>query len=164
MFSFSTSSSGARFPPCPNKSPLPDNPHPLSPAPVQLLNKKRAMALLKARLLVLAQERQLADVAQIRGDVVKAEWGQQVRNYVFHPYRLVKDARTGVESTDVDAIMDGDLDRFMQQWLRWRASGISGEGAEGAEWTTTGWISIINEQAECEYDWRVLQWVSRNHK
>jgi peptide chain release factor 2 len=50
---------------------------------------------LRAKLLVVLEEQQAAAVADIRGDVVKAEWGQQIRNYVFHPYKLVKDARTG---------------------------------------------------------------------
>lgn len=84
----------------------------------QLQNKAKALALLKARLQVVAQERQVAEVAEIRGDIVKAEWGQQVRNYVMHPYKLVKDVRTGVETADVSAVLDGKIDQFIQSYLR----------------------------------------------
>ena len=86
----------------------------------QAQNKARALALLKARLLVIAQEQAAAEIAAIRGDVVKAEWGQQVRNYVFHPYKLVKDVRTGTETSDVGGVMDGlGLDGFIQSYLRY---------------------------------------------
>lgn len=87
----------------------------------QAQNKARALSILKARLLVIAQEQAAAEVAAIRGDVVRAEWGQQVRNYVFHPYKLVKDVRTGHETSDVGAVMDGQLDGFVQSYLKWRA-------------------------------------------
>eukprot|EP00887_Chlorella_sp_A99_P003255 scaffold9.g3255.t1 len=88
----------------------------------QALNMARALEMLKARLLVVAQEQQLAEVAEIRGDLVKAEWGQQIRNYVFHPYKqLVKDVRTGRETSDWAAVMDGALDPFIQA----RGSGAS---------------------------------------
>eukprot|EP01026_Neomeris_dumetosa_P013636 TRINITY_DN14809_c0_g1_i1.p2 TRINITY_DN14809_c0_g1~~TRINITY_DN14809_c0_g1_i1.p2 ORF type:complete len:153 (+),score=25.32 TRINITY_DN14809_c0_g1_i1:241-699(+) len=86
----------------------------------QLKNKQKAIALLKARLLVIAQEQQLKEIAEIRGDMVKAEWGQQIRNYVFHPYKLVKDTRTGCETSDIDSVMDGGLDDMVQSYLRWR--------------------------------------------
>jgi peptide chain release factor 2 len=88
----------------------------------QAQNKARALALLKARLLVVAQEQAAAEIAAIRGDVVKAEWGQQVRNYVFHPYKLVKDVRTGYETSDVNGVMDGGLDSFVQSYLRWKGA------------------------------------------
>ena len=78
----------------------------------------RALELLKAKLVVIQQEQQAAEIAQIRGDAVKAEWGQQIRNYVFHPYKLVKDVRTGEETSDVGGVMDGALDAFMQAYLR----------------------------------------------
>ena len=78
----------------------------------------RALELLKAKLVVIQQEQQAKEIAEIRGDAVKAEWGQQIRNYVFHPYKLVKDVRTGEETSDVGAVMDGDLDAFMQAYLR----------------------------------------------
>lgn len=87
----------------------------------QASNKARAMELLKARLLVIAKEQAAEEVAAIRGDVVRAEWGQQVRNYVFHPYKLVKDVRTGQETSDVGGVMDGELQPFMNAYVKWKA-------------------------------------------
>jgi peptide chain release factor 2 len=90
----------------------------------QLMNKAKGLALLKAKLLVIAEEQRASEIKEIRGDVVKAEWGQQIRNYVLHPYKLVKDVRTGVETTDVTAVMDGDLGAFMKAYLRSKYSQI----------------------------------------
>ncbi|MEL6228303.1 MAG: peptide chain release factor 2 [Cyanobacteria bacterium J06627_3] len=84
----------------------------------QLQNKEKAMALLKAKLLVIAQEQQAQAVADIRGDMVEAAWGNQIRNYVFHPYQMVKDLRTNVETTAVDDVMNGDLDLFIEALLQ----------------------------------------------
>ena len=84
----------------------------------QLQNKEKAMALLMAKLLVIAQEQRAAEIADIRGDIVEAAWGNQIRNYVFHPYQMVKDLRTAEETTDVQGVMDGDLDPFIQALLR----------------------------------------------
>ncbi len=84
----------------------------------QLQNKEKALALLKAKLMVIAQEQRAAEIADIRGDIVEAAWGNQIRNYVLHPYQMVKDLRTTEETTDVQAVMDGDLDRFIQALLR----------------------------------------------
>ena len=84
----------------------------------QLQNKEKALALLKAKLLVIAQEQRAAEIADIRGDIVEAAWGNQIRNYVFHPYQMVKDLRTAAETTDVQGVMDGDLDPFIQSLLR----------------------------------------------
>ena len=84
----------------------------------QLQNKEKAMALLKAKLLVIAQEQRAAEIADIRGDIVEAAWGNQIRNYVFHPYQMVKDLRTHEETTDVQGVMDGDLNPFSQALLR----------------------------------------------
>jgi peptide chain release factor 2 len=84
----------------------------------QLQNKEKAMALLKAKLLVIAQEQRAAEIADIRGDMVEAAWGNQIRNYVFHPYQMVKDLRTAEETTDVQGVMNGDLDPFIQSLLR----------------------------------------------
>ncbi|MCP9847351.1 MULTISPECIES: peptide chain release factor 2 [unclassified Synechococcus] len=84
----------------------------------QLQNKEKAMALLMAKLLVIAQEQRASEIADIRGDIVEAAWGNQIRNYVFHPYQMVKDLRTAVETTDVQGVMDGDLDPFIQALLR----------------------------------------------
>ncbi len=84
----------------------------------QLQNKERALQLLKAKLLIIAQEQRAQAIADIRGDMVEAAWGNQIRNYVFHPYQMVKDLRTGVETTDVQAVMNGELDAFIQAQLR----------------------------------------------
>jgi peptide chain release factor 2 len=84
----------------------------------QLQNREKAMALLKAKLMVIAQEQQAQAIADIRGDMVEAAWGNQIRNYVFHPYQMVKDLRTHEETTAIDDVMDGSLDDFIQAYLR----------------------------------------------
>jgi peptide chain release factor 2 len=84
----------------------------------QLQNKEKALALLKAKLLVVAQEQRAKEIADIRGDMVEAAWGNQIRNYVFHPYQMVKDLRTGEETTDITGVMNGNLDPFIQAYLR----------------------------------------------
>lgn len=84
----------------------------------QLQNREKAMAILKAKLLIIAQEQQTQAIAEIRGDMVEASWGAQIRNYVFHPYQMVKDLRTGVETTAIDDVMAGDLEAFIQAYLR----------------------------------------------
>lgn len=86
----------------------------------QLANKIKAMSRLKAKLLVIAVEQRASEIKQIRGDVVKAEWGQQIRNYVFHPYKLVKDVRTGHETSDVASVMDGELQPFIKAYLKYK--------------------------------------------
>ncbi|KAF3329420.1 peptide chain release factor PrfB1 [Carex littledalei] len=83
----------------------------------QLANKTKALSRLKAKLLVIAEEQRASEIKQIRGDAVKAEWGQQIRNYVFHPYKLVKDLRTGEETSNIAAVMDGELDPFIRAYL-----------------------------------------------
>lgn len=75
-------------------------------------------------------------IFQTRGDMVQASWGQQIRNYVFHPYKLVKDTRTGAETAQVQDVMDGNLDALIEAYLR-HARGLVGaekvgDGAEGA--------------------------------
>jgi peptide chain release factor 2 len=84
----------------------------------QLQNKEKALAILKAKLLIIAQEQRAQEVAEIRGDMVEAAWGNQIRNYVFHPYQMVKDLRTNVETTAITDVMNGDLDLFIQSYLR----------------------------------------------
>lgn len=84
----------------------------------QIQNKEKAMNLLKAKLLVVAQEQRAKEISEIRGDMVEAAWGNQIRNYVFHPYQMVKDVRTAVETTDITAVMNGDLDMFIEAYLR----------------------------------------------
>jgi len=84
----------------------------------QLQNKEKALVILKAKLLIIAQEQKAKEIADIRGDMVEAAWGNQIRNYVFHPYQMVKDLRTGVETTAITDVMNGDLDPFIQAYLR----------------------------------------------
>lgn len=84
----------------------------------QFSNKDRAMAMLKARLLDLKLREREAELAQIRGEQQEIGWGSQIRSYVFQPYRLVKDHRTGFEMGNADAVMDGDLDGFIGEYLR----------------------------------------------
>lgn len=88
----------------------------------QLANKIKALSRLKAKLLVIAEEQRASEIKQIRGDAVKAEWGQQIRNYVFHPYKLVKDVRTGHETSDIVSIMDGELEPFIKSYLKYKYS------------------------------------------
>ncbi|MBU6344700.1 MULTISPECIES: peptide chain release factor 2 [Cylindrospermopsis] len=84
----------------------------------QLQNKEKALARLKAKLLVIAREQRAQEIAEIRGDMVEASWGNQIRNYVFHPYQIVKDLRTNLETTAIGDVMNGDLDSFIQAYLR----------------------------------------------
>jgi len=84
----------------------------------QLQNKEKALAILKAKLLIIAQEQRAQEIAEIRGDMVEAAWGTQIRNYVFHPYQLVKDLRTNVETTAITDVMNGELDTFIESYLR----------------------------------------------
>lgn len=87
------------------------------------------MEKLKARLVVLMQERQLAHVSEIRGEMVKPDFGQQIRNYVLHPYKMVKDVRTGVETSDVAGVLDGSLDQFIQAFLQYKTAAGSATAA-----------------------------------
>ncbi len=89
----------------------------------QLQNKEKALALLKAKLLIIAQEQRAQEIAEIRGDMVEAAWGNQIRNYVFHPYQMVKDVRTNEETTDVSGVIDGNLDAFIESYLRYKDLG-----------------------------------------
>jgi peptide chain release factor 2 len=84
----------------------------------QMQNKEKALAILKAKLLVIAKEQKAQEIAEIRGDIVEAAWGNQIRNYVFHPYQLVKDLRTNVETTAVTDVLNGEIDQFIEAYLR----------------------------------------------
>jgi peptide chain release factor 2 len=84
----------------------------------QLQNKEKALVILKAKLLIVAQEQKAKEIAEIRGDIIEAAWGTQIRNYVFQPYQMVKDLRTSVETSAVNDVMDGDLDDFIEAYLR----------------------------------------------
>ena len=85
----------------------------------QLHNKDMAMRILKGKLLELAERERLEHMAEIKGEMKKIEWGSQIRSYVFQPYTLVKDHRTGEETGKVDAVMDGEIDNFISAYLAW---------------------------------------------
>ena len=89
----------------------------------QFKNKDQAMAMLKTKLYQLEEEKKAAELAEIRGEQKDIAWGSQIRNYVFHPYSLVKDLRSGHETGNIGAVMDGDLDPFMDAYLKWLLSG-----------------------------------------
>jgi peptide chain release factor 2 len=84
----------------------------------QAQNKENAMKVLRARLLDLMKQEQAKELAEIKGDHIKAEWGSQIRSYVLHPYQMVKDHRTGYEEGNADAVLDGDIDLFIESYLR----------------------------------------------
>jgi peptide chain release factor 2 len=98
----------------------------------QTQNKEMAIKVLKARLLERALEEKEAALRQLKGEHVEAGWGNQIRSYVLHPYQMVKDLRTGVETSNTGAVLDGDLDTFMQAELERLATGVplASSGAE----------------------------------
>ncbi len=83
----------------------------------QLQNRQNAMKLLKSRLYQLELEKQKAEQEEIEKSKMKIEWGSQIRSYVFHPYNMVKDHRTDEETSDVQAVMDGEIDNFIRAYL-----------------------------------------------
>lgn len=83
----------------------------------QLANKEHAMNMLKSRLYQIEVEKRNAARSDIEASKKNIEWGSQIRNYVFHPYKLVKDARSGHETSDIQSVMDGDLDDFIKAYL-----------------------------------------------
>jgi peptide chain release factor 2 len=84
----------------------------------QTQNRENALKVLRARLLELKQQEQVEKMAELRGEYQKAEWGSQIRSYVLHPYQLVKDHRTGYEMGNTQAVLNGDLDEFIDAYLR----------------------------------------------
>ncbi|MCC2820877.1 peptide chain release factor 2 [Enterocloster sp. OA13] len=95
----------------------------------QFQNKDKAMQMLKSKLFLLKQEEQAAKAAGIRGDVKDNGWGSQIRSYVLQPYTMVKDHRTGEESGNVDAVLDGNIDSFISAYLRWMSLGCPDKNA-----------------------------------
>ncbi len=89
----------------------------------QHMNKDKAMQMLKAKLYMLKQEENAEKLSDIRGDVKEIGWGNQIRSYVMQPYTMVKDHRTNEESGNVDAVMDGGLDPFINAYLKWKSVG-----------------------------------------
>ena len=88
----------------------------------QIKNREIAMRMLRSRLLEKRLEEEERKRAQLKGQVMPAEFGSQIRNYVLQPYQMVKDVRTGEEAGDVQAVLEGALDPFIEAWLRWRLS------------------------------------------
>lgn len=86
----------------------------------QLQNKQNAMTVLRARLLEVKQQEQQEKMAELRGEYQKAEWGSQIRSYVLHPYQMVKDHRMEFETGNTQAVLDGDLDGFIEAYLHSR--------------------------------------------
>lgn len=82
-------------------------------------NKETALKILKAKLYQLEQEKKQSEELKLRGEAQKAEWGKQIRSYVMQPYKMVKDHRTNYETTDIDNVLDGDLEKFMEAYLSW---------------------------------------------
>jgi len=87
----------------------------------QIQNKVFAMRILQAKLLELKRKQQEAELMEIRGEQNDIAWGSQIRSYVFHPYSMVKDHRTGTEAGNVNAVMDGEIDLFISAWLQSKA-------------------------------------------
>lgn len=85
----------------------------------QFQNKDKAMQMLKAKLFMLKQQENAEKISDIRGEVKEIGWGNQIRSYVLQPYTMVKDHRTGAESGNVSAVLDGDLDIFISEYLKW---------------------------------------------
>ena len=84
----------------------------------QLQNRENALRVLRARLLELKRAEKDQEIAVLRGEYTKAEWGSQIRSYVLHPYQMVKDHRTEYETGNTQAVLDGELDPFMESYLR----------------------------------------------
>ena len=99
----------------------------------QFQNKDKAMQMLKTKLLLLKQEENAAKASGIRGEVSEIGWGNQIRSYVLQPYTMVKDLRTGEESGNTDAVLDGKLTQFMNAYLKWLSLGCPERGAADVE-------------------------------
>ena len=85
----------------------------------QIQNKALAMQILQSKLLALKKQEESAQRKEMAGDV-KASWGDQIRSYVFHPYQMVKDLRSGEETSDIEGVMNGEIDRFLSSGMRWK--------------------------------------------
>lgn len=88
----------------------------------QYRNKTAAMKVLKGKLFALMEEQKKEEVAQLRGEVKDAAWGNQIRSYILHPYQMVKDHRTNLEVAQVDRVLDGHIQPFIQSYLEWQAA------------------------------------------
>lgn len=93
----------------------------------QTQNRETALRILRARLMELEEKKRQEELAQLKGEHVEAAWGNQIRSYVLHPYQMVKDHRTGYETGNAQAVLDGELDPFMEAYLRARVGQGQGE-------------------------------------
>lgn len=96
----------------------------------QFQNKDKAMQMLKAKLYMLKQQENAEKISDIRGDIKEIGWGNQIRSYVLQPYTMVKDHRTGAESGNAQAVLDGGLDHFISAYLKWQSLGGINQGQE----------------------------------
>ena len=92
----------------------------------QLQNREFAMRILRARLWEIQVRKRAEETARLKGKHVDVGWGSQILNYVLHPYKLVKDLRTGYETSNTEAVLNGDLDPFVDAWLRWQLNDETG--------------------------------------
>ncbi len=99
----------------------------------QLQNRNKAMQMLKARLYLKEKEEQEAMLAGIRGEVKDNGWGSQIRSYVLQPYRMVKDLRSGEQTSNTDVVLDGDIDRFITAYLKWMQLGCPDRRVQGED-------------------------------
>ena len=99
----------------------------------QFQNKDKAMQMLKAKLYMLKQQENAEKISDIRGDVKEIGWGNQIRSYVLQPYTMVKDHRTGEESGNAQAVLDGNLDPFISAYLKWQSLGGENQGRQDEE-------------------------------
>ena len=86
-------------------------------------NREYAMRILRARLLKRQDDERAQELAKIRGERTNPEWGHQIRSYVLHPYKSVKDHRTNLQSTNPDVVLAGDIDSFIEAYLLYRLGG-----------------------------------------
>src|SRR5690606_2832236 len=99
----------------------------------QIQNRERAMKMLMSKLYERKIQEQQQELAALRGEQMDIAWGSQIRSYVFHPYSMVKDHRTGVETGNVQAVMDGELDEFIEAYLRSRIGKNDKDAKNGAK-------------------------------
>ncbi len=91
----------------------------------QLQNKVRAISLLKSKLIIQEREEKMKKLDSIRGEQVEAGWGRQIRSYVMQPYQQVKDSRTNIEVGNIQSVLDGDINIFVNEYLKWRRQGLN---------------------------------------
>ena len=82
------------------------------------MNKKKAMMVLKAKLFLLNEKTKKKEAKEERGELKMAEWGNQIRSYIFQPYQMVKDHRTNIKTSNLEKVLDGDLDKFIEAEIR----------------------------------------------